>query len=178
MEKNKTLTAPPYRASTGNWYTGALFYEKCLHQTHVMRTINPVFSLFEDRPGLINCQTTFVELRDPSGYKWAMKYLGDFRHWERLYALDWFKDAVETWRQNLRLKLQSEALEKIQEIASGDSAQALAAAKYIAEEGWKSAPSTRGRPSKDEVDRNMKRLTQDAKVRNEDAERIGLRLVK
>ena len=170
------LTKPPYRASTGNWYTSALFYETCLHHTHKMRTIDPVFSLYDDRPGMINCQKTFVELRDPSGYKWAVAYLGDFRHWERLYELVWFREAVDIWRTNLRMKLQSEALEKIQEIASGDSSQALAAAKYIAEEGWIST-NGRGRPSKAEVDKNLKTLTREAQVVHDDAERIGLKVI-
>ena len=176
MAELRKLTKPPYRATTGNWYTTALFHETCLHQSHTMRTVDPVFSLYEDRPGLINCQKTFVNLRDPTGYKWAMLYLADFRHWERLYELTWFREAVETWRHNLRLMLQSEALAKVQEIAGGDSSQALAAAKYLAEEGWKQG-SGRGRPSKIEVDANMRRLTKEAQIVNEDAERIGLKVI-
>jgi hypothetical protein len=166
----------PFKASTGNWYTSALFDETCLHPSHTMRTIDPVFSLYQDRPGLINCQSTFVALRDPTGYKWAMAYLGDWRHWERLIGIPWFADAVDTWRNQLKLKLQSEALEKIQEIAGGDSSQALAAAKYIAEEGW-NPKSNRGRPSKVEVTAEMKRLTQAAQVVSDDAARIGLKVI-
>lgn len=169
------MITKPYKASTGNWYTTALFSETCLHHTHKMRTIDPVFSLYDDVPGLINGQKTFVQLRDPTGYKWAMLYLGDFRHWERLYETDWFRAAVETWRHNLRLLLQSEALAKVQEIAAGDTSQALAAAKYLAEEGWNG--SGRGRPSKIEVDSNLKKLTKEAQIVNDDAVRIGLKVI-
>lgn len=171
------MMKPPYRASTGNWYTSALFKETCLAPSHEMRSIDPVFSLYTDSPGLINCQKTFVALRDPTGYKWAMEYLGDWRHWERLLPLPWFAEAVETWRHNLRLLLQAEAIARIQMIAEGDSAQSLAANKYIAEEGWKDKGAGRGRPSKLELSAEMKRLTQAAKTVEDDASRIGLKVI-
>lgn len=176
MSELRKLDKPPYRAPTGNWYTTALFVETSASQGAVNKVIHPVFSLHDDKPGVINAQKTFVELRDPTGYKWAMLYLADFRHWVRLYELPWFKEAVEIWRTNLRMKLQSEALEKIQEIAGSETSQAFAAAKYIAEEGWNQG-SGRGRPSKVEVDANLKRLTKEAKIIDDDAERIGLRLI-
>lgn len=173
-----TKLTKPYKASTGNWYTLALFDETCLHQSHPMRNVDPVFSLYSDKPGLINCLKTFVALRDPTGYKWAMEYLGDWKHWERLMQLAWFQEAVATWQHQLQLMLQAEAIQRIQQIAESDSSQSLAANKYIAEEGWKpKTKSTRGRPSKAEVSAEMKRLTKEAQEVEADAERIGLKVI-
>lgn len=142
-----------------------------------MRTIDPVFSLYSDKPGLINCQKTFVALRDPTGYKWATEYLGDWRHWERLMQLPWFQEAVETWRHQLKLMLQAEAIQRIQAIAEGDSSQSLAANKYIAEEGWSPKTTARGRPSKADVSAEMKRLTKAAQSTEDDAARMGLKVI-
>ena len=175
------LTKPPYRAlsstgeRTGNWYTQALFWETSQGRPMEERVIHPVFSLYNDRPGCINCRKTFLELRDITGYKWAIKYLGDYAHWLRLIDIPWFKTAYESWKAELIHQLKSEAINKIVEIASGDSSQSLPAAKYIVEEGWKG--SKRGRPSKSEMDAELKRATKEAEATEEDFERIGLKVI-
>jgi len=174
------ILKPPYKSSMGTWYTVALFHERKSQTAPSSKEAmpNPVFSLYDDIPGLINCQQTFIDLRDPTGFKWAKKYLKDWRHWLVLTSLPWFQKALETWQTALTMELKSEAIQKIMEVSSGDSAQALPAAKYIAEEGWKPKESnSRGRPSQAEVKGELKRAMQIAATTSEDAERIGLKVI-
>lgn len=169
----KKLIKPPYKSDNGMWYTESLFHER---STGTARPIEPVFSLYDDRPGLINCRTTFVALKDPTGRKWALTYLGDWSHWVRLMRCSWFKEAYDQWVSELNLQLKSEAMSKIMEIMGGDNgAQALAAAKFIASEEYKKAG--RGRPSKTEVDGELKRAVKALEQEDEDLERMGLRLI-
>ncbi len=137
------------------------------------------FSLHNDVEGLINARRSFVHEGDPTGYRWSEKYLDSFQHFERLLESSWFREAFDQWCRELHMKNQSEAIERIKEIASeGADTQRLAASKYIAEEGWKRT-STRGRPSKEDLKGELKRLTQIADVTNEDLERIGgLKVIK
>ena len=75
---------PPYKSQNNAWYTKSLFREQAAFYTNDRKIIDPVFTLYNDSPGLINARKTFVELGDPSGYKWAMLYLGDYEHGEFL----------------------------------------------------------------------------------------------
>lgn len=179
MTGRPTIYKPPYKSSVGSWHTVSLFHETRYKTAESSREAmpNPIFSLYDDIPGLINCQKTFIELRDPTGYKWATKYLKDWRHWVKLCELPWFQKALTVWQTALQMELKSEAIQKIILIASEDSSQALPAAKYIAEEGWvPKGSSARGRPSQEEIKANLKNAMKAAATTDEDAERIGLKL--
>ena len=106
---------PPYKAPNNTWYTRALFLEIAQLQKKDDRPIQPVFTLRHDKEGLINGRKTFVELGDPTGYKWAMKYLGDWDHWLVLEQCTWFKEALAEWRRELDSKIASEAMDRIRE---------------------------------------------------------------
>lgn len=169
----RKLIKPPYKADNGMWYTESLFHERA---TGTARPIEPVFSLYDDRPGLINCRTTFVAFKDPTGRKWALTYLGDWAHWVRLMRCSWFKEAYDAWLAELNLQLKSEAMSKVLEIMNGENgAQALAAAKFIASEEYKK--HGRGRPSKSEIDGELKRAVKTLEQEDEDLERMGLKVI-
>jgi hypothetical protein len=138
--------------------------------------IEPVFDLYDERPGLINCRTTFVNLKDPTGRKWALTYLGDWNHWLRLMRCQWFREAYETWITELNLQLKSEAISIAIEIMKGENgAQALAAAKFIATQEYDK--STKGRPSKAAVEGELKRAAEALSQEDEDLKRIGLTVI-
>ncbi len=165
-----------YKESTGHWRTESLFFEQNVRKARRVWDKPPVFTLYEDRDGLINARKTFVELNDPSGYKWAIKYLGDWNHWQRLMKCQWFQTAVNAWRDELVMKLQSEAIDVIKEIAqTPEHKSALPAARYLHELGKQSGG--RGRPSKATIDAELKREVEARTDTDLDAERIGLRVV-
>mgnify|MGYP003595513347 CR=1 FL=1 len=169
---------PLYKAANGRFYAGSLFYEMWKGMSEGYRRHDPVFSLYEDlsfndKP-LINAKKAFIEEADPSGYKWAIKYLGSWQHWQKLCDLPWFQEALAIWREELAAKLHADALKEIVDLSRSakNDAQRLAAAKYLVEQGWVKKNS-RGRPNRSESSsRNTGGVTLD-----EDAERIGLRLV-
>lgn len=143
-----------------------------------MKSYSAVFSLYEDKPGLINCRTTFVEFGDPTGYKWAMTYLKDYAHWEWLMKSTWFREAYDVWMHELKQRVRSEALGVLREVAlTAPPAQATPAAKYLASFEWEKSEA-RGRPSKAEVTGRAKEAAKALEDTQDDMERIGLRLVK
>lgn len=165
-----------YKAPNGNWYTQALFWD--VHQDLEATGFQPIFTLYAETPGYTCARTTFVELGDPTGYKWAMTYLGDYTHWQKLMTCKWFKEAYDVWMAELTAKNQASAIARIQEIAASDSSQALPAAKYIAEQGW-AKTSSRGRPSRAEINGELKKAVQVAETTQDDLKRIGgLKVVK
>lgn len=172
----RKIDKPPYRGENNIWLTEAIFYERAIEKPRDKWACEPVFSLYEDRPGLINARTTFVNLRDPTGRKWALTYLGDWNHWLRLMKCPWFREAYDTWISELNLQFKSEAISKVYEILHGENgAQALAAAKFLSSEEWDK--KARGRPSKAELDGELKRAAQALSVEDEDLKRIGLKVI-
>lgn len=170
------LTVPPYKTRAGLWHNRQLFQDQWVTLEEKVRVIEPIFTLYKEHPKYISARKTFVELGDPTGYKWAMKYLGDYEHWIYLMKSPWFREAYETWMNELNQKQLSEAIEVIKDIAlSGDSKSALPAARYLAEQGWKKP--TAGRPSKQTIAAELQRAMRQKTEEDDDADRIGLKVV-
>lgn len=170
---------PPYKSANNRWLTRALFWDQLQNVATVDRYDEPpVFTLYGDKPGLINARKTFVELGDPTGYKWAMKYLGDFDHWQVLMTRSWFRDAYETWVSELNAKLLGEAIDVYRLLARTGSTEAIQmqAASKLAEQPWNK--EKKGRPSKVDIDAQVKTEARKRSVEDDDLERIGLKLVK
>lgn len=165
-----------YKGKNGGWMTQSLFYDRWVNLIEANRYAKPVFTFDTDRVGLINCKKTFVELGDPTGYEWAMKYLEDYDHWLCLMKRPWFSEQVEIWRNELLAKIKAAAIKRIQEISTGENAAtALAAAKYVAERGWDKDGA--GRPTREKVKGELKKLSQDAQQTEDDYARIGLTVI-
>lgn len=94
----------------------------------------------------------FLETSDPTEYIFATKYLAGWDHWQKICANQSLAKHVEKWRYELELKLRSEGVQWV--IKSARSKQNWLAAKFLAEKGWETRIA--GRPSKEEVDRELK----------------------
>lgn len=170
---------PSFKGANGQYFTQTLFQETWVCLPLDGRAQPPVFSLHEDKEGCINARKTFVALQDPTGYEWAMQYLdGSYPHFQRLLRCTWFREAYESWLEELRMKMRVKALKTIREIASGEvegtpQATILAAARYVAEAGWEKR-ETRGRPSKEELKGELRNQANILSQEREDMERIGL----
>jgi hypothetical protein len=170
---------PPYRSPVNNtWYTEALFWDRVVEKPLELRQdFEPPFTLYDEKPGFVCVRTTFVALMDPTGYKWAQEYLGDYAHWKKLIKSKWFQEAYDVWMDEMKMKIRSEALKTIKDIAEeGQPAQALVAAKYLAGFEWEK--HNRGRPSSSEIQGELKKQAKLLTEEDEDAKRIGLRVVK
>lgn len=152
----------------------SLFWEPSITRPVDKRVCIPIFSLYNDRPGMVNCQKTFVGLGDPTGYKWAMKYLGSWEHFLRLTENQWFSEALAKWRQELETKQLAEDLEVIRNISRSDAKDKLTAAKYLANREWEKPK--RGRPTKKEVAGALKEEMRRATGEQDDYDRIKDRL--
>lgn len=170
-----TKPTKPFRNEHNQRYTKQLFYETMRDLPLEERVIEPVFSLYFDREGLVNFGKEYIKDADPSGYTTAIRLLGDYGHWNHLLKAKWFRDAVETWNEELDAKLYSEGMAKIRELAKSDEKSALAAARFLATQGYKDKTATkRGRPSKIEVQGALKQAREEAEGLEEDGKRIGL----
>ena len=151
------------------WLTGAIFVD-------APRTINTVMDVYkygqytyEDEHKYINgkfypsLKKLYLETGDPTEYKFYTKWLGGKEHWEKCLESLNFKQMVDKWREELEIKIRSEAVVGIGEMAKKGQ---YAACLFFAKGGWKVSPQTHtgGAPTKRErerADRINKAIEQD-----------------
>ena len=172
MEKLK----PPYKNAGNQRYSKQLFLEKWRELPLELRVVEPPFTLFQPKEGFICLREEYIKDSDPTGYKTALRIFGEFAYWEYLSGIRWFAEALEVWNKELDAKLKSEGISKIRELAKGEDPKALNAARFLATLEYKKGGTTlkRGRPSKEEIEGNLKQELKERDAVDEDAERIKL----
>lgn len=120
----------------------------------------------------ISLKRLFLEASDPTEYAFATQHLAGWDHWQKICNNKVLAQHVEKWRFELELKLRAEGVQRI--IKSARSKGNWLAAKFLAEKGWEVRIA--GRPSKEDVERELK-IQSD--IQNEYAEDVDrIRLVK
>lgn len=105
-----------FKDKMGRWRSMSLFTE------HSMDGYPAYFTLAdEDKNGFISLKRKFLEIADPVEYDFAMKIFGSWDAWKAV-AKSWqLKPHIEEWREELRIKLESQALMGIKAIAENPS---------------------------------------------------------
>ena len=170
------MTQNPFKSANGKHYTRQLFWEESIEIANSQKTSEPMFTLYSDRPGLINFGKAYVESEDPTGYTVAMKLLDGYRHWTILSQCKWFQTAKKLWDEEMDVRLSSKGIRKLQEfLEDGTPQQQLAASKYFADKEYrKDKTATRGRPSKDQIAEEARKAATVDKELAADFERIRL----
>lgn len=161
-----------FRNEFNQLYTKQLFLEQSMGIAVEDRAIKPIYTLHDTKEGYINFRKEYLEDEDPTGYTTAVRLLDGWEHWLKLMRSAWFQDAKAAWDRELDAKLAARALKKINEIAQGDSGSALNAAKYLANKEYKNSGPKRGRPSKQEVEGELKNEVANARELEDDLKRI------
>lgn len=128
----------------GNFRTLSLFFE-------YNNTDNkPIFTLKDyDHEGCLSLKQIYLSFDDPTEWDFVQTVFGNWRHWQRIINNRMLRPYIDQWREELEIKLRSQAIrEMVKQSKNKDSA-----AKWIAEGSWK---GKRGRPSKEEVERERK----------------------
>lgn len=119
--------------------------------------ISPSRKLFKQYGGgtydLDHFHEVFVGSDDPTEYAAALELVGSWEEWKFLKA-SWpgFNKFLQAWKDELEIKLRSEAIRNM--CAQAKSEKGTAAAKWIAEGRYN--PSVVGRPTKSKIEREIK----------------------
>jgi hypothetical protein len=155
-----------FRNSNNRQYLKGLFYEEVNEdKSTVIYTLKD-----EDHKGFPSLYRLYMETGDPTEYEFAVTHLDGWSHWEALTACTWFKPYVERWRRELAIKLKSQALAKVREMAK-EGKDVFAANKFLLDKGWEEKPG-KGRPNKEQIKKAADEIAQHEKRVSQDFERI------
>lgn len=162
------------------WHTKGLFYETSLPEDR--ESMGTAWTLKEDDhhvDGKVykSMKKVYIAMEDVTEYDFAQATLGSYKHWERLLESPIIRPHIDQWRKELNLKLKARAMKSIIKAATEDEKLSFQAMKYLADNDYLDKKGKRGRPSKDEVKAELRREVQTSKTLQDDAARIGLKLV-
>ena len=131
------------------------------------------FTLKEEDDGKIkSLKGVYLSCADITEYKFAKQVFNSFNHWEVLLKAAPFRAEVENWRKELNLRLRSEAIDNIRNIAAKANGQvALTASRYILDLTEDPANKV-GRPKKDTTEEELRYRLRHTDEVNKDYERL------
>ena len=94
----------------------------------------------------------YLEHEDVTEYDFAQTHLLNWNHWQRLLKNKVVAKHIGEWREELELKIRSQAIQDIVAMSAED--KGFQAAKWLAEKGWDKKGA--GRPKKDTTEQDAK----------------------
>lgn len=95
----------------------------------------------------------YIKEEDPTEYVFADKHLLGWQHWKRLCENKVIASHIEEWREELELKIRSQAVRDMMNLCASESGN-FSAAKFLADRGWEKRAA--GRPSKAEKEKHTR----------------------
>jgi hypothetical protein len=96
----------------------------------------------------ISAKKLYLEMEDPTEYKFAITYFCGWKHWQKMSENKAIRKHIEEWREELEYKLRSEGVKAMIVQARTGSFQA---SKWLNDRGWEKRAA--GRPSEAEIER-------------------------
>jgi len=138
----------PLRDVIGNFRTLSLFLETNTTNNPAMFTLKDD-DYTKDGVNYLSLKQIYLSFDDPTEWEFVQYVFGNWRHWERICKNRILREYIDQWRMEQEIKLRSKGIRSVVGLAKDKES----AAKWLAEGKWK---NTRGRPSKEEMERQKK----------------------
>lgn len=159
-----------FRDPQGRLLYSKLFFERTVPETRgkALYTLKD-----QDHEGCLSLYQKYLEVSDPTEYRFAAEYFESYEHWVTLTKQDWFQPYLERFRRDLETKIRSHALKAIMIESRAGGKNSFLANKYLLEKGWiEKEKNQKGRPSDIDIKNAAKDLAEDQKKAEEDYLRV------
>ena len=158
--------------TTNQTMTNQLFFENYKDNDKAIFTLKD--KDFVDPKGTLypSLKKLYLESDDPTEYVFAKTVFGSWKIWKKVRSCKLVKELIDDWKEELEIKMRSQAQLKIVEISNSKSPNAMQAAKYVDQEIFKR--HQRGHPSKEEVQGHLNKEAKVATRVSDDMKRLGL----
>jgi hypothetical protein len=136
LEENKNLLFSP---DSHRFIGGPLLYQVNIYRKEIpveraLLTMHPQDMVHEEHGTyLFSLHKIYMQCADPTEYSVAQKLFGSFKLWQAFVANATVAPHIEELRDELDLKLKSEAMAALRETMLTEGAKGTTAAKYLAE---------------------------------------------
>ena len=100
---------------------------------------------------LYSIRKLYLECRDPTEYTFAKRCFPSWAYWQAVQRIKVLQPHIQSWRDEIEVFMMSEGVREVANLASKSNYNA---AKFLVEKGW--LPK-RGRPTKAELERELKK---------------------
>jgi hypothetical protein len=162
MEKSKL------RDGRGRPLTQSLFLEFGYNTEYAVFTLQEEDYEYKGKK-YISLKALYLAHEDPTEYDFATTHLLNWNQWKRLTKNRLFMPYHAEWQEELELKLRSQAVQDIRDLATGD--KGFQAAKWLANKGWDNRGA--GRPTNEEKEKRDNMQSKIDAQYAEDVERLS-----
>jgi len=132
--------------------------------------------IYDDKDGYLSLYLRYIEAVtvDPTEYLFATTYLHDWKHWTQLQKSPFFQDSLREWRAERDALLASILVRKMVREVNGP--KGFEATQFLLRNGWSDnqTKSTKGRPSKEMIEKAAHQLAVGKTRVSDDLQRLGL----
>ncbi len=164
-----------FKDAQGRYRTQSLFVEY-LHESYPASFTTKRYDVVKDGKTYYSLYLKYMEIADPTEYKVAVRLFGSWDHWQALLRAKWFRELVTGWREELKVKMESDRYHEMADhvTKNPDSPQAIQASKWLADRYGDKKTIKRGRPSEAERAKHLQQLTTESEETDDDMKRLGL----
>lgn len=154
-----------FKDKMGRFITQGLFIDFRYDETYAKYTLEDEDKEYRGNmyPSL---KRLFLEMEDPTQYKFANAYLYNWDHWLLIKNNKELYKYIERWEQELEVRIRAKGVSEIIKLSGNGN---FNAAKWVADGSWE---TKRGRPSKAEKESERKMRERAAAEANEESARV------
>jgi hypothetical protein len=172
------MSKKSFKDKMGRYRTQSLFWEM-RDESMVPVWCMKDYDLVKGNKTYPSLKNIYMSYEHVPGYEYdfALDNLGSWDHWLKLCndTTPQIKDMIKGWRDELDIRLKATGIKTIMKHSLDDDPKGLQAAKYLVDKGY--AVKKAGRPSREDVERELKTDARAIKEQQADMDRIGLKLV-
>jgi len=181
MDPSLATPTPIFKNSNNQLYTKRLFFEMCPLVNDKSTCIYTLKDFDHSYNGetYISLYQRYLDLEDTLEFDFANQYFESYEHFKILCQCEWFKPHIYRWRNELRLKLRSRAVQAIKSVSTNPQDKNYFEANKLIlngnldlQDGKKSKGPGRGRPSNDEIALAVKEIAKEDQSLADDHNRV------
>ena len=172
------FTMSQLKGPNGKCRTKSLFYELSYYDTTDVIFTTKEQDITVKGKAYVSLQQLFINMvpNDPTEYEFAMSVFGSWEVWKTISEAPQLKPFVTNWRNEVVVKVKSQAIQAIAEEMRSNGRSSFSAAKLLLDKGWLDNDTASQAKRKLQAKEQQEQDKQALSLLENDAQRLGLKV--
>lgn len=173
------FTFEQLKTANGITRTKSLFYELSYNDPeYAIFTTKEQDHILPDGRKMVSLQQLYVAMvpNDPTEYEFAQTVFGSWEVWDKIRRAPQIAVYVKRWRNEVEIKVKSQAIQAIAEEMKTGGRSSFSAAKLLLDKGWLDKDNASQAKKKLEAKEQQEQDKHALSLLSEDAERLGIKI--